>query len=296
MLIEPLFAHAARQPQETAIIDDRGRYTYGQLTAMAVGLGTFISSQTRQPRVGIMLPSSAGFVASFYGALLAGKVVVPINFLLGDNEIAHCIRDSEIDTVITVPQLGGRLGKTPLNVLDITTLPTSDPHPGPPQEYQGRGRNKTAADDVAVLMYTSGSVGLPKGVLLTYGNLQSDVDAAITAVDFQQRHRFLGIIPLFHVFGLTAMMLAPIQLGATIVYMARFSPGAALNAIREHSISLVLGVPSMFGAILRLKSASPEDFKAIHAIISGGEPLAREFARSIPRSFRCAAAGGVWND
>ena len=78
---------------------------------MAVGLGTYISSQTRQPRVGIMLPSSAGFVASFYGALLAGKVVVPINFLLGENEIAHCIRDSGIDTVITIPQLAGRLGK-----------------------------------------------------------------------------------------------------------------------------------------------------------------------------------------
>ena len=122
-------------------------------------------------------------------------------------------------------------------------------------------------------MYTSGSVGLPKGVLLTYGNLQSDVDAAITAVDFQSKHRFLGIIPLFHVFGLTAMMLAPIQLGATIVYMARFSPVGTLNAIKENSISLVLGVPSMFAAILRLKSASPEDFKAIHAIISGGEPL-----------------------
>jgi long-chain acyl-CoA synthetase len=270
MLIEPLFDHAARQPQETAIIDDRGRYTYQQLAAMAAGLGAYISSQTRRPRVGIMLPSSAGFVASFYGALLAGKVVVPINFLLGENEIAHCIRDSEIDTVITIPQLGSRLGKTSLNILDITSLPTS----GPPPEYQGRGKNgAAAADDVAVLMYTSGSVGLPKGVLLTYGNLQSDVDAAITAVDFQQRHKFLGIIPLFHVFGLTAMMLAPIQLGATIVYMARFSPVATLNAIREHSVSLVLGVPSMFGAILHLKSASPEDFKAIHAIISGGEPL-----------------------
>jgi long-chain acyl-CoA synthetase len=274
MLIEPLFSHAARQPQETAIIDDRGRYSYQQLTAMAVGLGTYISSQTRQARVGIMLPSSAGFVASFYGALLAGKVVVPINFLLGENEIAHCIRDSGIDTVITVPQLAGRLGKTALNVLDIASVPMSDPHPGPPPEYQGRERKgAAAADDVAVLMYTSGSVGLPKGVLLTYGNLQSDVDAAITAVDFQSKHRFLGIIPLFHVFGLTAMMLAPIQLGATIVYMARFSPVGTLNAIREHSISLVLGVPSMFTAILRLKSASSEDFKAIHAIISGGEPL-----------------------
>jgi long-chain acyl-CoA synthetase len=126
---------------------------------------------------------------------------------------------------------------------------------------------------VAVLIYTSGSSGLPKGVLLTYNNLQSDVDASIEAIDFQSRHKFLGIIPLFHVFGLTAMMLAPIQLGATVVYMARFSPAGVLDAIREHSISLVGGVPSMYAALLRLKSASPEDFKMIHALISGGEPL-----------------------
>jgi len=274
MLFEPLFAHASGQPNETAIIDDRGRYTYAQLAAMAAGLGSYISSQTSKPRVGIMLPSSAAFVATFYGSLLAGKVVVPINFLLSEREIAHCIQDSEIDTVITIPQLAGRLAQTSLNILDITKIlsPSSIPSPGTLGEGQGGGLPRQP-NDIAVLMYTSGSSGLPKGVLLTYGNLQSDVDAAITAVDFQSRHKFLGIIPLFHVFGLTAMMLAPIQLGATIVYMARFSPVATLNAIREHSISLVLGVPSMFAAILRLKSASPEDFKAIHAIISGGEPL-----------------------
>jgi long-chain acyl-CoA synthetase len=83
----------------------------------------------------------------------------------------------------------------------------------------------------------------------------------------------LGIIPLFHAFGMTAMMLAPIQLGASIVYMARFSPVGAMNAIRKHGISLVLAVPSMYAAILRLKDASPEDFKTIYAMISGGEPL-----------------------
>jgi long-chain acyl-CoA synthetase len=270
MLFEPLFAHAARQPRETAIIDDHSRYTYQQLAEMATGLGSYISSQTSKPRVGIMLPSSAAFVASFYGSLLAGKVVVPINFLLSEREIAHCIQDSEIDTVITIPQLGGRLAQTSLNILDVTKIPSPSSIPSPATPGEGLPRQP---NDIAVLMYTSGSSGLPKGVLLTYGNLQSDVDAAITAVDFQSRHKFLGIIPLFHVFGLTAMMLAPIQLGATIVYMARFSPVATLNAIREHSISLVLGVPSMFAAILRLKSASPEDFKAIHAIISGGEPL-----------------------
>ena len=103
MLVEPLFEHARRQPSEIAIIDDRGNVPYSQLGAMAAGLGMYLGMQTQSPRVGLLLPASAAFVASFYGTLLAGKTVVPINFLLGDREIAHIIRDSGIDTVVSAP-------------------------------------------------------------------------------------------------------------------------------------------------------------------------------------------------
>jgi len=266
MLFEPLFAQARQQPQAIAIVDDRGKYTYQQLAAAAGGLGMYLAMQTRQPRVGLLLPAGAGFVASFYGTLLASKTVVPINFLLGDKEIAHIIADSEIDTVVTIPLLAGRLKDTPLKVIDLTALPQNPPaiEPHFPEPK---------ADDIAVLMYTSGTSGLPKGVLLTYGNLQSDVDAAIQHAQLQHQHVFLGVIPLFHSFGMTAMMLAPIQLGATIVYMARFSAVGALKAIREHKVSLMFGVPSMYAAMARLKDAKPEDFTSIYAMISGGEPL-----------------------
>lgn len=279
MLLEPLFLHTARQPHDLAIIDDQGQWTYGQLGLMAAGFAKAIALQTHLPRVGLLLPSGMGFVASFYGTLLAEKTVVPINFLLDDAQIAHCIRDSGIDTVVTIPQLAGRLEKIPLKILnpaqllsgEIREMPESPPLMG--------------ADDVAVLIYTSGTSGLPKGVPLTYSNLQSGIDAAIAHVNFQSRHKFLGIIPLFHVFGMIAMMLAPVELGSTIVYMARFSPVGTLNAIRKHAISLVLGVPSMFAAMLRLKEASAEDFKTIYAIISGGEPLPTSLYQAFAQRF-----------
>jgi long-chain acyl-CoA synthetase len=231
---------------------------------------TCLEEATNQPLVGLLLPAGAAFVATFYGALLAGKAVVPLNFLFGPREIAHCIKDSGIDTVVTVPLLAGileQLGMQGLNVVDLSRRPPPGPPPAP------LAVPTRSADEVAELIYTSGTGGLPKGVPLTYGNLQSDVDAAIAHVNLRNRHKFLGIIPLFHVFGLTAMMLAPIQLGATIVYMARFSPIGALKAIKEHGISIVMGVPSMYGAILRLKEASRDDFFTIYAMISGGEPL-----------------------
>ena len=211
----------------------------------------------------------AGFVASFYGTLLAGKGVVPINFLLGDREVAHVLKDSDVDLVLTIPQLAGKLaGATGVSVVDITQLSRpSGPMPEPtlPQK---------SADDVAVLMYTSGTSGLPKGVKLSYGNLQSDVDACIEHAQLQPKHRFLGVIPLFHAFGLTAMMLAPIQLGSPVVYMARFSPVGVLNAIRTHSISLMFAVPSMYAAIGHLKKATAEDFKSTYALFSGASPCA----------------------
>ena len=267
MLFGSLFAHAAKTPDQLAIIDDHGRYTYAQLAAMAAGLGMYLSAQTDQPRIGLLLPSGAGFVASFYGTLLAGKAVVPINFLLGDREVAHIIKDSGIDCVVTIPQLAGRLKDLPLKVVDLTQFPKTPPFAITPRFPS------PASDDMAVLLYTSGSTGLPKGVILTYGNLQSDVDASITHANLQSRHHFLGIVPLFHSFGITAMMIAPIQLGALLVYLARFSPVATLNAIREHKASLVFGTPSMFGAMVRLKDAKPEDFESIYAMITGAEPL-----------------------
>lgn len=268
MLFEHLFQHAQAQPQQVAIHDDRGSTTYQQLAGMAAGLGMYLQMQTQRRRVGILLPTSGAFAATFYGTLLAGKSAVLINFLLGDREIAHIIQDSEIDTVVTIPQLGARLQNTPLKLVDLTQLPQTPPAAISPKFPTPR------PDDEAALIYTSGTSGLPKGVILTYANLQGTVDACIAHAQLKGQHTFLGIVPLFHSLGLTATLLAPVQLGASTVYIARFSPVAALEAIRKHQISLVFGVPSMFGAMMFLKNISPEDFKHIYAIISGGEPLA----------------------
>jgi long-chain acyl-CoA synthetase len=278
MLFEPLFAHARLTPRALAIVDDRGPHTFEQVAAMASGLGAYLSAATSQPRVGLLLPAGVGFVASFYGTLLAGKGVVPINFLLGEREIAHILADSGIDTIVTIPQLAGRLKDSPLKIVDLTQLPAVPPGLTPrfpaPQ-----------ADDLAVLMYTSGTSGLPKGVMLTYGNLQSDVDAAIAHAQLVGEHKFLGILPLFHSTGLLATMLAPMQLGAMTVYIARFSPVATIKAIREHGVSVMAAVPSMYGALARLKDAGPADVQSLYAALSGGEPLAANIREGFLQKF-----------
>lgn len=279
MLFQSLFTHAQQSPSDIAVVDDRGQYTYEQLASAAAGLGMYLGMQTDKSAVGLLLPPSAGFTASFYGTLLAGKTVVPINYLLGDREIAHIVSDSGIDTVVTIPQLAPRIQNADLKVIDLTQLPQTPPFAITPKFPT------VSPDDTAVLLYTSGTSGLPKGVMLTYNNLQSDVEACIAQADLQERHKFLGVVPLFHSTGLLATMIAPVHLGAMVNYIARFSPVATIQAIRNHQLSVLVAVPAMYGALLRLKDASPDDFKHVYACLSGGEPLPSQIREAWQQRF-----------
>jgi long-chain acyl-CoA synthetase len=267
MLVEPLLAHARSTPLDIALHDDHGSYTYQHLAGFSGQIAALLARRTRRDNVAVMLPSGLGFVASFYGILLAGKSVVPVNFLLGDKEVAHVLTDSGVDCVLTIPALAARVKDPTLQIVDITQLPPVPATPDLPSAPKKNG------GDMAVLIYTSGTSGLPKGVILTYDNLQSDLDACIKHAQLQHKHKFLGVIPLFHSFGVTATLLAPMQLASSVVYMGRFSPVGALNAIRDRGISLVLAVPSMYAAIANLKNAKPGDFEKTYALLSGGEPL-----------------------
>lgn len=278
MLLEPLLKHAQTQGQSTAIIDDRGSVTFQQLAGLSAALGAYLNIKSQRPRVGLFLPTSAGFAVSFYATLLAGKSVVPINFLLSEKEIQHIIADSEIDTIITAPPLAARLAGVLLNVIDLTQLPT-------PSGATMPTLPKVNADDIAVLMYTSGTSGIPKGVELSYGNLESDVHAAIVHAHLQGGHSFLGVLPLFHSTGMLATLIAPMTLGSLAVYQARFSPMAMVGAIKQHQISIVAAVPSMYGALIRLKDAGPDDMKSLYAAISGGEPLPSAIREGFQKKF-----------
>ncbi len=284
MLLQPFMRNVTAAPDRVAVIDDSGSYTNQRLGQMAMGLGTLIGRQTQRPTVGLLLPASAGFVAGFYGAMMAGKIAVPINFLLGAREVGHILTDSGIDTVLTIPFLAERLKGLPVNVVDITALPPS------PETSAGSLAAARVPDarptDIAVILYTSGTSGLPKGVILTHNNLQSDVTSAIDHAGLTDDHTFLGIVPLFHSTGLLATMLAPVQLGAKMVYVARFSPVATLKAIREHKVSVMVGVPSMYGALLRLKDAQPADFQQMYAPLAGGEPLPANIREAFRERFQ----------
>ena len=124
-----------------------------------------------------------------------------------------------------------------------------------------------------MILYTSGTSGRPKGVMLTYRNLESNVEAAVEYARFSGADTFLDVLPQFHSFGLTPLTLLPMRVGATAIYSARFVPRKIVRLIRKHQPQIVMAVPSMYGALLSVKKASAEDFASIRYAISGGEPL-----------------------
>lgn len=282
-MVEWLMESVEKYGAEVGVVDDLRRHTWAEVGALAAGVAERVRGMVGEGqgsgRVGVLLPAGAGFLGAFFGVLLAGKAVVPINFLLGAKEIGHVLKDSGVEVVISTGTLVERMaGSLPgaeeimergrrgeLKLLDISAVV-----PG----VLGKGLARRGDEELAVLMYTSGTSGLPKGVRLTFGNLRSDVDAAIGDAGFERAHVFLGVVPLFHAFGMTAMMLVPVRLGARVVYIGRFSPVACLNAIRAEGVSLMFGVPSMYQAIGRLKDAKREDFAGVYGMFSGGEPLA----------------------
>ncbi len=268
-LLTTILRQALKRGSATAVVDDRGTYSYTQLLGGACYVADWLDNTCPSERVGLLLPSSGGFVVSLLGGWLGGKTVVPLNFLLGPQELQFVIQDSQMKALITVEPMLEMLGHPTfpgVRILKLEDLPKDPivPFRMPPL-YD--------ADDLAALLYTSGTSGKPKGVMLTHGNLESDVNAAIEHVNLTRADTFLGLLPQFHSFGFTALTLIPLSLGSKVVYSARFIPRRIIGLIREHRPDIFMAVPSMYGALLGVKNATPEDWKSVRLPVSGGEPL-----------------------
>lgn len=251
------------------MVDDRGGYTGLKLLAASFYVASEIERRCTTDTVGVLLPTSGGFPIAALAGWMLGKTVVPLNYLLKRDELQYVIDHCGTDTIVTVGPMLEFLGYTPRcdNLLRLEDV-----------RFKGvpdlRWPVRSDKDDLAVLLYTSGTSGRPKGVMLTHGNLLGNVSQVERFVPFRtQDHTFLGVLPQFHSFGLTVLTLMPLLLGKRVIYSARFVPQAIVRLFREHKPTVFVGIPSMYGALLSVKVASPEDFASLRYAVSGGEPL-----------------------
>lgn len=272
VIVDMLLAAGEQGGGRPATADPFRSLTYGNLVRLSAVMRRQVEKATRCRHVGIMLPSSCAFAGTFYGILWAGRVAVPLNFLLQPAELRAVVEDAEIDTLYTIRYFAEQVADLPVRRIFLEDLPLKREivlqhlrrTPPPP---------RTAPDDLAVLLYTSGTSGLPKGVRQTQDNLAHDVRACIEKAALRGDHRFIGVLPQFHSFGLTTLLLVPVALGAAVHYLPRFQPASVIEAIRRERSSVAIMIASMYTAMLKSKKGGHDDLATIEYAVSGGEAL-----------------------
>jgi len=289
-LLQSIFKHAIFHPRKVAIIDDQRSYSYLGLACGAMFVARAIRKQTRAKHVGIMLPTSGGFAVSLLGCWQAGRTAVPINYLLAREELEYVLRDSDIDTLITVgPMLEFVGGEEVIpDSIKLIKLENVNFRSIPPLRWPPSFQD----DDVAVILYTSGTSGRPKGVMLTHFNLAANVKGCVMHADINAKDTLLGVLPQFHCFGLTVLTLLPLSLGASVVYSAKFIPRRIVELLRKHRPNMLVAIPSMYGSLLSVKSAKAEDFSSLRLTVSGGEPLPDALFETFNKQFNLKLCEG----
>ncbi len=296
MLLERIIGHADDRPDSVAIVDDRRTYTYREF---AWG-GHLMANHVEQlappfdqggDKIGLLLPQSGAFAMAYMGIRWLNRIPIPLNYLLRPQELSAVIKDSGMKLLFAIEPFRGLIDSISadldaygVKVIYMENLKFEPPtflqkaqavlsNPISPFTALLRPLPKRNPDDVSLILYTSGTSGIPKGVMLTNRNLESNALNAMVHARFTERTVFLGILPLFHTFGLMATGFVPFALGCKVVYRARFSAPAIFDAIEEHKIECIFAVPTMYSVLLNAKSAKPHSLESVKLAISGGEPL-----------------------
>lgn len=265
-------------------LDGASARVAGMLAAKGLGPGD---------RIGIMLPNVPYFPIAYYGVLRLGGVVVPMNVLLKERETGFYLKDPEAKAVIAWADFGAAAEAGAKEAGAECILVT-------PGEFE-----KTLAEfdpitevadregsDTAVILYTSGTTGTPKGAELTHDSMRENATISGELFTLGDDAMTLGALPLFHSFGQTCGLNATILAGGCLTLIPRFDPEKALEIIARDKVNVFEGVPTMFGAMLHAKGAGSADTSSLKVCASGGSAMPVEVMRAFEEKFNCKVLEG----
>ena len=260
------------RPDKVALIDGDRTLTYGALDAACDRMASVLAgSRAPGDRVALLLPNSLEFVVGFLGAVRAGGVAVPLSPAFTASELGHQLADSGAALVITDP------GHAPLATAAAGELPDCEVVTFDPAWLAGGAdpvASSGAGEDLALILYTAGTSGRPKGAMLSHrallANLEqvSEIEPPIVAEDDVT----LLVLPLFHVYGLGTGLCLALRTGATAVLAPDFDPVATLRTVREAHVTTLIGAPPMFVAWAMLPDLR-ESLSSLRLAVSGAAPL-----------------------
>jgi acyl-[acyl-carrier-protein]-phospholipid O-acyltransferase / long-chain-fatty-acid--[acyl-carrier-protein] ligase len=279
---------ARRHPFRFAMADGRTpKLTFGGALARSVFLARRLRSVWRdQPMVGILLPPSVPGALVNMAALLMGKVPVNLNYTASNEILASCAKQCELKTVVTSKAFLERVHVQPpgqvVRLEDLAENPRTIERLAAAliawllpvrllEKAAGAGR-KVMLDDVATIIFSSGSTGDPKGVMLTHYNVASNVDQLNQVFMLNRNDKILGILPFFHSFGFTGTLCLPTAIGMGVVYHPSPLDSRAIGAlVSQYAVTFLLATPTFLQAYMR--RCTPEDFGSLQYVMAGAEKL-----------------------
>jgi long-chain acyl-CoA synthetase len=244
-------------------------------------------------RVGIMLPNVPYFPTVYYGVLRAGGVVVPMNVLLKGREVEFYLSDPEAKVLFAwhdfadAAETGAEKAGSEVVLVKPGEFEELVGDQEPLEELEDR-----KADDTAVILYTSGTTGQPKGAELTHSNMKKNAQIAGQLVDVSEEDVELGALPLFHSFGQTCNMNGAVAVGAAMTQLPRFDPDKALEIIERDKVTIFQGVPTMYNAMLHSDKRDEYDTSCLRMCMSGGSAMPEELMRQFEDAFGCKILEG----
>ena len=312
---EPLYAYldraAAKSPDAVACSFHNYRLTYGELLRQAEVVAANLKKHglEKGDRVGVMLPNLPQTIVIFWGIMKAGGVVVFFNPLSTPKEIISQGEDAEPKFMVSIDMCWSKIlptiSRLKIKKYFITSLADSLSFPlnwlqtfkagrirnDNPVYYDNQSVFKYSAllagqerfvakvynprDELAVLQYTSGTTGAPKGIMLTHANFVANVEQCLAFLNLlQNEHQiFLAVLPLFHIYGLTTSLLFPAAMASTIIPVPRFVPSDILSIIQKRKVTVFPGAPSIYIALLQQNNSEKYNISSLTYCISGSAPM-----------------------
>lgn len=294
---------ATKFPDDPAIIFNGKKISYKELNTKAneIASGLRKLGISKGDRVGVHLPNCPEFIMAYFGILKVGAAIIPVNVMLKDQEINYILNDSHVKLLFTLkdflaqsePAVKGITGFKGLVVVngngeqgirfdDVADL--SSPFVA--------DADVVPEEDLAVIFYTSGTTGKPKGAMITHTNMVSNAIATAKMYFYSNKDRIISAMPLFHAAGQTNVMTAAFSQGAAIVLLPRFTPEQVFDALVTEKATVFIGVPTMYFQILYHKQAERFGENTLRVCIVGAASMPEKILKEFEEKFKVVITEG----
>ncbi|PJN86735.1 fatty acid--CoA ligase family protein [Bacillus sp. mrc49] len=312
-LSEKLHQTALRQAEKPAYYFMDQSTSYGELDSAVTKFADELHKLgvSKGDNVALVLGNSPHFIISLYGAIRAGATVIPVNPIYTPDEIGYILNNGDVKVVVALDKLIPLFEKMDpiLSNVDYYVMCETEPDIGDRGElsiYQKMksftkmvGAGDTSfqgpeldSDDTAIILYTSGTTGKPKGAMLSHTNIYSNAQDVGEYLKITENDRVITTLPMFHVFSLTVVVNAPLLQGGTLLIVPQFSPKEIFRQVKKYDATVFAGVPTMYNFLFQYPDGHKDDLRSLRICISGGSAMPISLLESFEQKFNVRVSEG----